>query len=359
MPRPRKTARTDEMLNVVRLFYSQNLSKKEIAEELGIYARDVTWLLSEARLQGLVTIHIHETVQSDLEDRIKQRFAHLERVLIVPGPAIKTEEQCDDFFRRAGVLAADYFEKLVEKHPPGRTLHVGVTGGERLLEFATAVPKRRRDSVRVHVTALVGRGRLGDTASHVEPNVTASILWTHCGSIPGHCEYETVEPYRFNAGPGPDSREALAIELNRLQRIPAIKSVIRDLDDLDVVFGGLGFQAVESRFRNRIAMGSLLKSVATPEQLHREGAIGDFCYCPFDKNGDCPPENDWRFFLTAGHYSRYKGIDFYKRMVELKKKVVAFGGPGLLPAIKAALIGKLFNVLVIDEHMARQLLGDV
>jgi DNA-binding transcriptional regulator LsrR (DeoR family) len=42
-------------------------------------------------------------------------------------------------------------------------------------------------------------------------------------------------------------------------------------------------------------------------------------------------------------------------MVAAGKKVVGFGGPYLLPVIKAALKGEIINVLVIDEYSARQL----
>jgi DNA-binding transcriptional regulator LsrR (DeoR family) len=361
MPRPQKIASTADMFAAARLFYREGLSKKEISAKLRTDTRGVTRLLNEAQRQGVVRIQIYETAKNNLEQRIRAKYSHLEKVMIVSGPEIRTEEQCDDVFRRFGALAADYFEELFESHPQDKPFHVGVTGGERLLEFATAVPVRFRENVHVQVVALVGRGRLGESASHVEPNVAASILWTHCGAFPGHCEYETVEPYRIDKTPGPEAREAATIDLMRLKKLPSIKAVIQDMDRLDAVFAGFGFlnsHGTSQAIKNRITMGSLLKSVVTKEQLVKEGAVGDFCYCPFDAEGNSPQDKDWQFFMTAGHYSKYRGIDFYKRMVETGKKVVGFGGPHLLPVIRAALNGKFVNVLIVDEFTARQLTED-
>jgi len=358
MPRPLKQATTADMFAAARMFYRERKNKKEISDALRTDTRGVTWLLNEAERNGVVRIQIYETAKSNLEQRIRTKHPHLERAMIVSGPQIRTEEQCDDMFHRFGALAADYFEELFESHPRDKPFHVGVTGGERLLEFANAVPVRFRENVHVHVVALVGRGRLGESASHVEPNVAASILWSHCGSFPGHCEYETVEPYRIDKSPGPEAREAATLELMRLKKLPSIKAVIQDMDRLDAVFAGFGFldgTGTSQAIKNRITMGSLLKSVVTREQLAREGAVGDFCYCPFDADGDCPPDKDWQFFMTAGHYSKYRGIGFYKRMVETGKKVVGFGGPHLLPVIRAALKGKIVNVLILDEYTAQQL----
>jgi len=58
--------------------------------------------------------------------------------------------------------------------------------------------------------------------------------------------------------------------------------------------------------------------------------------------------------LTAGHYSKYPGIEFYKHMVAGGKKVVGIGGSQVLvPVIMAALNAEIINVLIIDYSTAR------
>jgi DNA-binding transcriptional regulator LsrR (DeoR family) len=39
------------------------------------------------------------------------------------------------------------------------------------------------------------------------------------------------------------------------------------------------------------------------------------------------------------------------------KKVVAIGGPYLTPAIKAALKGKICNVIILDEYSAKEIVA--
>ena len=50
-----------------------------------------------------------------------------------------------------------------------------------------------------------------------------------------------------------------------------------------------------------------------------------------------------------------RGLGFYKTMTQVAKPVIAIAGPYKLAALRAALKGKLFNVLVTDEHTAREL----
>lgn len=348
-------ATTAQMYKAARLYYLEGKSKTYIASVLKMEARYVTRALREAVTQHVVNISINEAPQIELEQRVCQKYG-LERVIIAPGKKVQTVDACDDLFRRLGILAAKYFEELWEAHPIEKPFHVAMAGGARLLEFANAVPLRRRDNVYVHVTALVGRGALTDVTSHIEPTVAASILWTHTGSLSGHIDYETVRPYYFEKRPGADARKAVSEQISRLELIPSIETVVRNMDKADVVFAGFGFvEATDADldFQNRIGMGSLLDSVITPKQMAAEGIVGDFCYCPYRANGSGDPK--WRFFITAGHYGDYGGVNFYKHMVERKKKVVGIGGPHLLPAIRAALKGRLLSVLIIDEYTAQQL----
>ena len=359
MARPAKPASTAEILKVARLFYKEGKSKKEIAAILNPQSKDtrrVKTLLEEAQLSGIVRIQIYDTAQSSLEDQIKAKFPHLLRVLIAPGRRIKTPEQYDDLQQHWARLAADYFEEVWEQHPRDTPLHVGVSGGVHLSRFADAVTQRTRENVFIHVAALIARGRLDPSTSHIDPVVTASILWSHCGSLPGHYEYATVSPY-VTEGPGPAARKIVREEIERVETNATVREVVEAMNDLNVVFAGIGTVNpgdINSQITNRMTMTALLRNIVEPQQLEKEGMTGDFAYCPFDARGHS--KHRWRFFLTAGHYSDYPGIEFYKHMVESAgKKVVAFGGPYKLAAIRTALRAKIFNVLVTDEDTGRQI----
>jgi deoxyribonucleoside regulator len=366
VPRPEKVPTAVEMLTAATLFYQDGQRKKEIAGVLHTDIRSVTKILAHAKASGIVRIQVQGTTASDLEQRIRAKFGHLQKVLIVPGPRISTWERYAEIVPRFGVLAADYFNELVEHQPQGTPLNIGVTGGQELLEFAQAVSHLRREDVHIQVSALVGSGRLRGTASPLLPIVTASILWNRCGSLPDHCQYATVSPYDPKTRrPGPAARKAVKIEIGKVEKNQTVREVVEAMDILDVVFAGVGVvnpSGVGPEVTNRISMTGLLQNVVTPRQLAEEGAVGDLAYCPFDESGNTKPE--WRFFMTAGHYSffnrkkpeHYWGIDFYKRMVATPgKKVVAIGGPYHLRAIKIMLRAKICNVLITDEATAREI----
>ena len=357
MPRPKKeTPSTSEMLTIARMFYKDGRNRKYIAEELQTDIRDVSRILKAAQDQGVVRIQIYESAESSLDQRIRARFPHIQKTLIAAGGRISTPDQYTELLRRWAVIAADYFEELAERHAETGPLHVAVTGGKHILEFVNAVPDRNRENLYIQVPALIGRGRLPKSATHIDPIVNASVLWTHCGYLPGHCEYATVSAY-VTAKPGPSSRQAVRTELAKVEANRTVKEVIGGMDDIDVVFGGIGLANpgnLDPSLRDRLTINSVLHSVVTPQQLEQEGAVGEFSYCFFDKRGN--QKEDWRFWLTAGHYSEeHWGIEFYKRMVATGKQVVAFGGPYVENALKIALKTKMFNVWITDEYTARQI----
>jgi len=347
-----------EMRKVARMYYLEDLPRQTISARLNMDARKVTRLLKEARLRKVVRIEIPEPADEGLGARLREKYPHLERVLIAPGPKVETRKQYDDLFPRLGMLAADYFEELVDNHPRAAPLRIGVTGGHHLLAFANAVPQQERENVYVHVTALVGRGRLEKSATHIEANVVASILWSRCGTLPGHCEYATVSAYDpAQMLTGMTGMEVIQTELTKVEKNQTVRDVIEGMNALDVVFGGIGVgnpASAPPHLEDRLTMTTLLNRLVTPQDL--EGAIGDFSHCPYDENGSRGNRTNWRLFLTAGHYSGHWGIEFYKQMVATGKKVVAFStGPRMLQATKSALAGKIVNVLIIDEFTARQI----
>jgi DNA-binding transcriptional regulator LsrR (DeoR family) len=360
MPRPKSPApSTSEMLQVARLFYKDNKSKKEISGALGpsVDTRKVTNILKHAQEKGVVRIYIYESPETALSEAVQTKYPHLKKVLIAAGGEIKTAKEYAEIEKRWGVIAADYFDELVGNQPRGKRFHVAVAGGKQILEFANSVPDMERDDVYIHVPALVGRGRLPKSSTHIDPIMNASVLWTHCGSLAGHSEYATVSAYLPAQRPGPEGKKIVQTELAKVENNDTIRQVVLAMDEIEVIFGAISIVDAgehEPALRDKLTINSLLDSQITPRQLQKEGAIGAFSYCFFDKAGVQKPE--LRFWLTAGHGARkYWGIEFFKKMVQDGKLVVAFGGPFCLPAIKVALEAKIFNVWITDEHTARQI----
>lgn len=342
---------------VAKWFYVEELTKRFIRERLQeesgqrVEIRNIDTMLLKARRQGIVVIDFPEkhSPQRLLEDQLKDKFDHLQRVIVIP---TKDGQKYSELLMRWGEAAAEYFEELVSE---SKELHVGISGGETLLSFANAVTEFPRKQVHIHTAALIGRGRLPDKASHVDPLVNATILWTKCGRVPGHCHYATVPPYDALM------REDIAAELHDLSERQPIREVILDMNKINVAFAGLGLAkatAPDPERLNQLTMTGLLEPMITPDTLAKEGAMGDLAYCLFDKNGK--GRKEWEFFLTAGYRDpERRGIEFYRKMVadkREKKKVVVIAGSLKQEAIRAALNAQLFNVWITDQDAAQWVL---
>ncbi|HLJ45453.1 MAG TPA: sugar-binding domain-containing protein [Bryobacteraceae bacterium] len=352
------------MIQVAHMFYGKEaLRKSEIAAQLGKSNQWVGRTLNEARRVGLVKIQIPETLESDLHDKLRAKFPHIKDALIVSveptanpmavrplpkSPSPFGPRPDAELLKRFAVVAAEYFDRIVDQWGD-RPLRVGVTGGETLLEFANAIPDRLREQVQFCPTALVGRGRVMDSAYHVDAVAIATILWARSGRLPNHIHYATVPPYDTKAREG-NAIKFIQESLAKIAAMPAIKSVVKEMDAIDVAFAGIG----KVNSTGRLTMTCLLRPVIKTEDLLDEGAIADFCYSLIDENGR--GRDRWRFFLTAGHYSDHPGLAFFQRMVKTGKKVVAIVGPGKVHAVIATLKAEVFNVLITDSETVKEVL---
>lgn len=330
-----------KLRDVAKWYYREHISKKDILEKLKFPntddVRPVNKWLQQAEDMGIVRIQIPETVTCDSEQKLRQRFPHLRLIMAVPRRSTDTFR---DLLRKYGVEAANYFENATARDQH----HVGVTGGAVVLEFCEALGHQRRDNIHIYTLALIGRGH-DQTGYHIDPLVNASILFSKCGHLPGHCNYATVPPYdRLE-------RQAILAELDSLARRQPIQEAIKRMNKITMAIGSIGLiqhDPVNPYVHDEDMMMDLLEPLTTPQQLATEGACGDFAYCPFDSNGD--GRKSWRFFLTAGDTDPdRRGIEFYKQMVKDDKTVVAITGPHRDKAAYAALKAGIFNVWITDD----------
>lgn len=351
---PKRPTDVAKLIDVARSFYIGDEDKKDIAERLNIDPRKITPLLKEAKRTGLIRIDIHEPPSKQtrqLESELLARFRSLRMVRVIPCRKIGTATDYLGVTRRMAFEAAAFFDDIVDE---GKELHVGMSGGETWLEFVNAVPDRPRRRVYIYATTLIGRGYLTMSASHVDALVNATILWAKGGREPGHNRYATVPPYD-SVG----TRVGIKRELQSMADRKPIRSVIEEMNKINLAFVGIGVvnppEATEQH-NARLTMLSLLQPFGpSPDTLALEGAVGEMAGSLFDKNGII--QKDWQFFLSAGHYHpKGGGIEFYKRMVKARKRVVVIGGFQKEIAILAALKAEAFNYWFTDEIAARRIL---
>jgi DNA-binding transcriptional regulator LsrR (DeoR family) len=368
------------MMEAAKLF-ARHEDYQTIADRLAMNRRDVrqlmeqsvSWLLQQqSRLARLQRV---ETVQDRLEAKVRERYPHLQKVQIVASGKIRNDAQYVALVHEWGRLAAEHLDRLAEDAERlDYELHVGLSGGETVLEVVSQLPDRDRPRVNFHALALIGHGQ-SRNSFYVGPEANATIAWSRSGRMVGTCHYATVPPYSFEIRKfKPDERRSeISSALDELWRTNSIKNVIVGMSDLNIAFAGLGVVdpaaaslAFSTEQMDRFTMTGILRPVGIEaRELAGEGAVGDICCCLFNAEGDEQPKDvpgrnlskeRWRFFLTAGFQDpSTRGLDFYKKLVSENKTVVVIAGVNKEPAIRAALKGKLFNHWITDDETARNI----
>src|ERR1035438_9925692 len=183
--RPKDIPDYNLIVLAAQLHYTYGLTRGAIAERLGVQTRKVTELLGAAVQHRIVKITVDRDLNAEqkLERGLQEKYPHLQRALIVQARILETEKP-EDLPKRLGRAAAGYLDELYAARS-GKSLHVAVTGGETLLDMASALPEMQRANLYVHAAALIGHARLPEKHSHPHPGAVASILWARSGMMGG------------------------------------------------------------------------------------------------------------------------------------------------------------------------------
>src|SRR5262245_12995139 len=332
MPRkPEADERLRQVLKVAHMFYEQEMTKTDIAHEIKASTTQVARLLAEAREQGFVLIEFSPPKLYELGERLKGRYGWLREAGVV--------SYADDlgFLRRMiGVAAAQYFEAHVAA---GMTVALG--GGDTMYEMVMGLPQKARD-IRLVPTAIIDSGPV---LTHIDPMVLVTILWVRNGRQPGRAHFATGLPFHKSL-----PRQKVREEYVEFSRRRAVKEVLAEMRRADFLFSSLGCLRADPNYEKLAPRPhrSLLENLRlSAGEMMKEGAMGDINYSFFKAEGKTIP--DWNIVPSLG-------TEEVRRIVHAGKPVVVAAGKYKLPALKAALKGRLFNVLVTDEEAARELL---
>jgi deoxyribonucleoside regulator len=333
MPRkPDAGGRLRQVLKVAHLFYEREMTKTDISHEIRASSTQVARLLAEAREQGYVRIEFNPPKLYDLGEQLKNRYDWLQAAVVV--------SYADDlaFLRRMiGKAAAQYFEGVVEA---GATVALG--GGDTMYEMVMALPQEARDRKLVPAAVI----DTGPVLTHIDPVVLVALLWVRSGRLPGRAHFATGLPMNK-----PLSRQKIREEYEEFSRRKAVQEVLAQMKRADFLFTSLGCLNVDPAYEKlapRPHKYMLENLKLTDAALLKEGAVGDLNYSFFADDGTTAPE--WNIFPALGVYEA-------QTMVKAKKTVVVATGRYKLAALRAALKGRLFNVLITDELAARELLS--
>ncbi len=305
---------TSLILEAARLYYEHDFSQQKIANKLGISRPGVSRLLRDARNKGFVRIEIIDPAEkgTELEDQLKKKY-RLKEVIVVPND----NEEISVIKKRLGKSAVLFLDQLVTDN-----MILGVSWGTTMLEVAKNLKGRPvSDMSIVQLNGGVTRAEYDTHASEVAQKMGEKYRAVpFLLPLPAIVDNTSVKNAILS-----DKNISLILELGRQANI--VLFTIGNFDRKSVLVKANYFESEEV------------------DELIKNNAVGDVCSRIIDKDGK---------ICSRKLNNRTIGIE----LDEIRKKqysIAVAGGKEKLPAIKAALNGKLFNVLITDEFVASQL----
>lgn len=307
------------LYKIAKAYYEDDLTQQEIGKRFGLSRIKVSRLLQQAREEKVVQILIPppQATNADLERALEAAFG-LDEAIIVTPPAYDHATVVHEL----GPAAADYLMRCLDG-----TEVLGLSWGTTLLSVIEALPVQNWPQIRV-VQIL---GGLGQPEADTYGADLAHRLAQTLGARP-----------RVLAAPG--------IVANKLVRDtlladPQIADTLNLGARADVLLVGLG---VPSTPGSVVQQAGILAPYEL-EQLTALGAVGDIALRFFDQSGQ-PIRHEL--------CDRMIGLDL-DQIKKIPRVIGVAGCQEKFEVIRAALRGKLINVLVTDDQMASRLLAEV
>ncbi|MBQ4339784.1 MAG: helix-turn-helix domain-containing protein [Firmicutes bacterium] len=307
------------VLRAANLYYLEGKSQREIADHLNISVPTVSRLLKRAKEEGVVSYVIPEPYREclELEQEIKERYG-LEEAIIVP---IAGEEQTEESVKKAVALeGARYVQRVIK---PEDILGIAWGGTMYyLIQYLNPCQKTESTFVTLH-------GSITSCDSKLEVRSLVRRIAMAFGG-----KSYTLEPNGHQDDSG--SLKALMDKKN-------IKEVIDLFSKITFSVSGIGsFYPEPTSPLSRIPY----LDHSEYEELMGKGVYGDIMLRFIDENGkEC--ESDLVHRTLAIDMDTYRSIP---------RKLIVASGRQKTCTLRAALKGKLADVLIIDSELARSLM---
>lgn len=311
------TDRKKLLYKIAKAYYEDNLTQEEIGKLFGVSRIKVSRLLQQARDERIVQVTIIPPAESnvELERELAARYQLDEAVIVTPSSYDKTI-----LTRELGPATVDYLLRCLQGDEV-----LSISWGTTLLSVIEALSVQSWPEMKI-VQMLGGLGRPESEtygADLVHRMALAFNAKPRLISAPGIVTSKLV-------------RDALLDD-------PQIASTLSLAAQADVALVGIGRPTPDS-----VVMQSGILTEAEFAELQAYGAVGDIALRFFDADGR-PIQHEI--------CDRMIGLDL-DQIRKIPRVIGAAGGEAKVEVIRAALRGKLINVLVTDERTALSLLED-
>jgi DNA-binding transcriptional regulator LsrR (DeoR family) len=312
------------LVKASRLYYENGLNQNEIGERLGLSRQKVQRILKEAHDQAVVQITIQPIIGvfSDLERGLEERFGLAEAIVVETTTSGNHESQAT-IAREVGAGAAEYLMRVIRPHDK-----IVISVGNSLLGMVNAMPHSPHLDAD-DLTVIQGLGGLGDPRHETYATQLVTRL----------AHALRAEPVLLGAPAVAGTRETR----DSFIRDPHIAKTLDMARTADMIFVGIGPSRSDS-----VVVQDFWKVMqpSALDDMHGRGVAGSLNLRYYDADG--------RAFVSEFD-ERIIGLtlDEIKR---IRRVAGVAGGTSKREAIRAALAGKLINVLVTDHITAQHLL---
>ena len=296
-------------------YYEDGLTQKQIGRRFGVSRIKVSRLLRQARQHKIVNIHITpvDDANIDLERALCQKFG-LDEVVAVP----TKNGLAGELYHELGVAAADTLQRSLQNKET-----VAITWGRTLKAVVNNLPAMTKPDIRV-VQALGG-------INSPDVEINGAELARKLAQVIG------ARPILLSSPGLVASREIR----DALVKDPQISRVIELAGKADIALVGVG----------ALNPGSVARryNIITPEEYDRlkaKDVIGDIGLRYYNSQGEQVDDE---------LHDRTIGLDL-NQLRKVKRVIGVTGGAEKVESIRAALKGKLINVLITDEITGKALL---
>jgi DNA-binding transcriptional regulator LsrR (DeoR family) len=308
------------LVKVARLYYEEELTQAQIAEQLRISRQKAQRLIRQARTEGIVQIAITPImgIYSDLEKGLEKHFG-LREAVVVETSAYKDQSAVA---REVGAGAAEYLLRILRPHDK-----IVISWGGSVLGMVNSLVFGARSDLQ-DITVIQGLGGLLDPNHEVHATELvrrlAKVLNANAILLPA---------------PGVAGSKAARDAFLKDQFVSKALNVACNAN---LAIMGIGAPDPNSIL---VREGTIV-TWAQLSELGQRGAVGDINLRYFDNCGK-PIRSDLDDNVI--------GLSL-KQIQEIHHVVGVAGGEPKLAAIRGALEGKLIHALITDHVTAQRLL---
>lgn len=304
----------DEAARAGWLYYVAGMTQDQIAAELGVSRQRAQRLVSRAMTEGLIHVRLNHRIGAclDLEAALRDRFG-LDRVRVAPALGAGA-----DPVRAIASTAAAELERVL-RMPEPKVIAFGTGRALRAMaeQFSFSEPVKHRIVSLLGNIAPDGSATLYDVISRIAEKLNATYY-----PMPVPVISDTPEEREF------------------FMHLRPVRAVFDLATRADVTFVGIGQMGADAP----LALDGFVTSEVLRD-LQSMGAVGEIASWVFDADG---------VYIDTPRNALVGGVRVEPRQTQPVIAVAA--GAAKVPAIRAALIGRIVNGLVTDEATACTLL---